>query len=118
MLKDLRKHLQGSFRKPLQIRKPKSQPMRAPGQPARRPGQHYQNYVGIDPKALVELKRIEDNTMNEVERNEAAIQICMKHLIEQSKEAFENSENAMSTATKVQDMISIQSGNSPTNSMV
>ena len=69
--------------------KAKSQPMRASGQPARRPGQHYQNYVGIDPKALVELKRIEDNTMNEVERNEIAIKICMKHLVENSKETFE-----------------------------
>ena len=44
--------------------KAKSQPKRAPGPPARRLGQHYQSYVGMDPNALVELKRIEDNTVN------------------------------------------------------
>ena len=43
----------------------------------------------MDPKALVELKRIKDDTANEVEQNEMALKLCMKYMIENSKEDYE-----------------------------
>ena len=68
--------------------KAKKQPMFKSSYPARRPGLYNQNYLEMDPKALVELKRIEDNSMNEIERSEAAIRLCMRYVVDQSEETF------------------------------
>ena len=67
----------------------KGQPQKPSGQQLRRPGQQQQSYVGMDPKALVELKRIKDDTANEVEQNEMALKLCMEYMTKNSKESYE-----------------------------
>ena len=67
----------------------KGQPQKPTGQQLRRPGQQQQSYVGMDPKALVELKRIKGDTANEVEQNEIALKLCVKYMIENSREDYE-----------------------------
>ena len=70
--------------------KAKKQPMFRSSYPARRPGLNNQNYLGMDPKALMELRHIENHSANEAERNEAAIRLCMRY-----KKPLPNFENAL-----------------------
>ena len=74
---------------PASSTQPRDQPARKTRGPMKRPGLHYKNPMGMDPRIFQKLWDIDQNSANAIERTEKAIRLCMDYVVNQSEETFD-----------------------------